>query len=147
MIDAVGGVIAVDDAVTVVVGGDAAGHGAGRGWRRGGDLFLVRAGGEQQRGGACQHEGLETHHSLPWKTARTKAGVGQTRRARRMFPRAAVDSGEWWLLSDDRWNDGDVLCRDRVLAAARRGFEKALFQPPDPHRAVDRKSTRLHSSH
>src|SRR3546814_18640082 len=49
-----------------------AGHGAGRGWRRGGDLFLVRAGGEQQRGGARQHEGLETHHSLPWKTARTK---------------------------------------------------------------------------
>src|SRR3546814_8780244 len=92
-----------------------------------------------------------------------------------MFPRAAVDSGEWWLFSDDRWNDGDVLCRDRVLAAARRGFEKALFQPPDPHRAVDlvadqvgdvegvdsalpiggdmrtmhrdRKSTRLNSSH
>src|SRR3546814_4783969 len=102
MIDAVGGVIAVDDAVTVAVGGDAAGHGAGRGWRRGGDLFLVRAGGEQQRGGARQHGGLETHHSLPWKTARTKAGVGQTRRARRMFPRAAVDSGEWWLFSDDR---------------------------------------------
>src|SRR3546814_13284450 len=94
MVDAVGGVIAVDDAVTVAVGGDAAGHGAGRGWRRGGDLFLVRAGGEQQRGGARQHEGLETHHSLPWKTARTKAGVGQTRRARRLFPRAAVDRSE-----------------------------------------------------
>src|SRR3546814_4101562 len=54
-----------------------------------------------------------------------------------MFPRAAVDSGEGWLFSDDRWNDGYDLCRDRVLAAARRGFEKALFQPPDPHRAVD----------
>src|SRR3546814_11121621 len=86
-----------------------AGHGAGRGWRRGGDLFLVRAGGEQQRGGARQHEGLETHHSLPWKTARTKAGVGHTSRARRMFPRAAVVRGDWWLFCTTRWKDGDAL--------------------------------------
>jgi hypothetical protein len=64
MIDTIGGIIAVDDAVAVAIGGDTTGNRARRGRRGGGDFFLVRTGCEQQRGRACEHKRLETHRSL-----------------------------------------------------------------------------------
>src|SRR5690606_24024718 len=59
--DAVGSVIAIDDAITVTVGGDAAGDGAGWGRRSGDDLLFLCAGGERQNAQAGQHDGLVTH--------------------------------------------------------------------------------------
>src|SRR3546814_3471019 len=66
MIDAVGGIIAVDDAIAVAVGGDAARNRARRrgGRRGGGDFFLLRTGGERQRAKRTEHEGLDTHRPL-----------------------------------------------------------------------------------
>src|SRR3546814_6196375 len=66
MVDAIGGIIAVDDAVAVAVGGDAARNRARRRGRRrgGGDFFLLRTGGKRQRAKRTEHEGLDTHKPL-----------------------------------------------------------------------------------
>ena|GEM_PF-5767802 len=59
MIDAIGGVVAVDDAIAIAVSGDSAGYGAWRRWGRwrwGRGFFLPRARSERQRGNAGQKD-------------------------------------------------------------------------------------------
>jgi hypothetical protein len=57
MIDAVGRIIAVDDAVTVAVGGNTAGHRAWGWWRRGCDRLVPGTAGKRKSAESRQHKG------------------------------------------------------------------------------------------